>query len=504
MAISDFFQALARPEVQRQLAALSYAYGPQAMDNGVASRFANYNQYREGQQNDLLKQQLLTETLRSRKEEEALKKEQREREQAARARLDESLRGADLTSSLPSLEADLAGAGPIHGAAAPPQAILPSIAKYYSDIGDYGGAVNLYQNAAEMEAQQREAIAKQQAEEQQQALIQQAISDPNVQQRLGPAAPYILGINKLPGGIAKLLAPPPPVAPGAGGAGGIGAGPGDQGPFGSRSEAERMMNTVYRLEPKARAGTITPEERVELNMAAMRLAPILQPKDPSLPPPNILGAFDQGVMPAAGAPASGTAPTAGQPQEPEEGGRLPLRGASLSQMVDDITGPINAAQRLLGRAPIPLPYRDLPGNKAAQEAGIRAGQLVQQISSDLQRNPHFPQGEREEIARRVARLDPSLWSNKDAYREELVNVGRFVNEQLDQARYTLTQNVPRETRASALAATSTLPTVMTRLGVHFANNEAEMDAAMKRAKPGDTIVMVDEQGGMQQYVVGED
>jgi len=483
MAIADFFKALARPEVQQQLAAMSYAYGPQAMDNGVGSRFANYEQYRRQQQEDLLRQQLISVRLRAQQEEE-------QRRMKAQAKLEQQLRTQDLVASLPSAEADMAGAGPTHGAMAPPQAILPSIAQYYADMGDYESAIRLRQEAADRTAQQQQAA-------QQEALLQETLQNPAVRQRLGPAAEYIL--RQGGASVPKLLATPPAPPPGAGGP----VGPGAQGPFAGKAETERLMNVVYALGPKAQAGTITPEEKRALDMAVMVLNTGLQPRDPSYPTGNIMDVFGQASAPAAAPGQAPAAPGAPRPQPMADGERSPL-GPSLAQVAGDVVGPVNWAQRKLREAPIPLPGRDLPGNVEAQEAAGLANRLATDLSLRIQENPQYPEKQRKILEEKVVRLDPRLWSNEAAYRTELVETARYVAQQIERSQETLKKNVPRETRAAALTNLAVLPDVMRQLGVHFARSEAEMDAALQRALPGEIIVMVDEQGKTRQYVVGED
>ena len=491
MAIADFFKALARPEVQQKLAAMSYAYGPQAMDNGVGARFANYEQYRRQQQEDLLRQQLISERLRAQQEEEQRAREEEQRRREAQAKLEQQLRAQDLVASLPSAEADMAGTGPTHGAMAPPQAILPSIAQYYADIGDYERSIGLRQDAASMAAQQQQ-------EAQREALIQQTLSDPTVRQRLGPAAEYIL--RQGGASVPKLLATPPAPPPGAGGP----VGPGAQGPFAGKAETERLMNVVYALGPKAQAGTITPEEKRALDMAVMVLNTGLQPRDPSYPTGNIMDVFGQPGAPTAAAPGQApAAPGAPSPQPTAEGQRTPL-GPSLAQVAGDVVGPVNWAQRKLREAPIPLPGRDLPGNVEAQEAAGLANRLATDLSLRIQENPQYPEKQRKILEEKIVRLDPRLWSNEAAYRTELVETARYVAQQIERSQETLKKNVPRETRAAALTNLAVLPDVMRQLGVHFARSEAEMDATLQRALPGEIIVMVDEQGKTRQYVVGED
>ena len=482
MAISDFFRALSSPDVQRQLAAVAYAYGPQKWNNSAASRFATYSAYRDKQADQDLERQFKEEELLAMRQAAALQKERLEREAKAKAKLEESMRGAALVSSLPSLGADLQGQGPTHGAAAPTSALIPSLAQYYADTGNYGESISLRGQMEAEEAQQQQAARKE-------ALLEKTLADPTVQQRLGGAAEYLLRAGGP--GLAKILAPPPVPPPSVGGAGGSAQGAMPDNPFGN-TDTGRLRNILYTLEPKYRAGTLTPEEARLFALANESLNAAMTTTDPlrggTLQKGNVLEAMGRSLPPPD------------QAQPPQGTGQAsatdipPIRGKSLAQVLENVTGPGNIIQRTLAQVPIPVPYRDAPGNMEAVEAGDYADNLRQDISVRLQKNPNFPEKQRLAIEEQIVKLKPKIYSNAKVYRQHLIGTARYVAERLDEARSSLNKDLSKKDRANAMAEVAELPYVLQKMGVYFANSPEELDAARARATPGSLIVVTDSDG----------
>lgn len=93
-------------------------------------------------------------------------------------------------------------------------------------------------------------------------------------------------------------------------------------------------------------------------------------------------------------------------------------------LADDVAGPIAGIQRGLGGGPIDI------GVGQKQVAAAREVELQQRnLVRALQQNPRYAEGERKDIAVSIS-IEPSVMSNPSAYRTRLIEIGKYVQEEM--------------------------------------------------------------------------
>lgn len=483
MAVSEFLRSLSDPNVQRELAALSYAYGPQPVNNGVAARFAAYTDYKDQMMNQAIEQRMAMAAIaldQKKAEAAAAKIEETERKNRlmddAKAKFEEEMRAAQLTSSMPSGQADATGAGPNYSATIDPGSTYGPMYRYLTRIGDYKGAAQMLKQQQEYQAAQ--------ANEQ---MIQAALADPEIRAKLGPAAEIMLrGGGR---GLASALYPKP--AGGAGAGAGVGGGGFDLGGSG-RAKALEFMNAMY---PKIQAGAATPDELREYNLARQFY------NDQMMVPDPVTG-LRGSVVDAGGYFGQQAAAPSGQPpvapvmpqqqtgdvprQEQPTGADQPSAyGPTLIDMAGDVSGPVAKAVGAITRKPIIGDMLSAPNTQVAQDY---AQQLQKELSFVLTRNPKFPESQRKLMEATVGNLTGGWLTRPEAYKTQLYTIGRTLYEQSANARRVANdESMPAETRRSATNIANELPQILERMGIYLVTSEEEAD----RAPEGSMLIVPD-------------
>ena len=473
MAIGDFFRALANPEVQDQLAAMSYAYGPQASANGVGARFANLNDYMRHQKMAALEERMTRSQIEREERKAALEDREIEREQKARDRMQEQLRAAQLMQNLPTREQDLAGSPQSNAPLATESYIQPMLG-YMMDTGNLTGAGYLMQQQQLMEQTRNE----QQAAQQEEQAIQAALANPQVRQQLGPAAELILRRGGAP--MGRGLFP----SQGSGGSGGAGGTLGS-GPYGG-SLPGRSMNIVTELQPLKDAGRLSPEQERLYNVSKAYLDSITSGHDITGAP---IQKFDiQGVL-GGQQPQPSAVPepqiTTGAPQSGPEG--IPqLLGPSVAQSTTarDVGTPLAWIREKLSKAPVHGSFLTWPKTNQAMEY---ARQIRRDAIREMQESKGFPVGEMKAIEKDIEGLDPKFLNSYPSYRAGVLAFGRRMQEKLDQSRYKLTQPIPVEEQKKELARINTLPFVLQSIGVYHFDSIEEAEAASDQVPEGSFV-----------------
>ena len=467
MAIGDFFRALANPEVQDQLAAMSYAYGPQASANGVGARFANLNDYMRHQKMAALEERMTRSQIEREERKAALEDREIEREQKARDRMQEQLRAAQLMQNLPTREQDLAGSPQSNAPLATESYIQPMLG-YMMDTGNLTGAGYLMQQQQLMEQTRNE----QQAAQQEEQAIQAALANPQVRQQLGPAAELILRRGGAP--MGRGLFP----SQGGGGSGGAGGTLGS-GPFGA-GLAGRSLNILMELQPMKDAGQLSPEQERLYNMAlSSYTASVTAGQDVTGEPrqkvdiQNALG----------GQPGSQPA----QSPQVESVQEIPsLLGPSVAQSTTarDVGTPLAWIREKLSKAPVHGSFLTWPKTNQAMEY---ARQIRRDAIREMQESKGFPVGEMKAIEKDIEGLDPKFLNSYPSYRAGVLAFGRRMQEKLDQSRYKLTQPIPVEEQKKELARINTLPFVLQSIGVYHFDSIEEAEAASDQVPEGSFV-----------------
>lgn len=122
-------------------------------------------------------------------------------------------------------------------------------------------------------------------------------------------------------------------------------------------------------------------------------------------------------MPAP--PESGAAPAGGAPAAAS-----PAGGPRLWEIADKVAGPVAGVQRWIGSGPVPL---GIGGEQvsAAQQVEMQGRNLVRA----LQQNPRYAEGERKSIEKDI-QIGPESMSNPVAYRLRLVEIGKYIQEEM--------------------------------------------------------------------------
>jgi len=147
----------------------------------------------------------------------------------------------------------------------------------------------------------------------------------------------------------------------------------------------------------------------------------------------------QGGLPAAAAPAGG--------------------GASLWEQASNVAGPVAGVQRWIGSGPVPM---GIGGEQvgAAQQVEMQQRNLVRA----LQQNPRYAEGERKSIEKDI-QISPEAMSNPTAYRLRLVEIGRYIQEELQFQSSILKNPSTVQQRQQALQSTSVLGDFYSKLGL---------------------------------------
>ena len=136
-------------------------------------------------------------------------------------------------------------------------------------------------------------------------------------------------------------------------------------------------------------------------------------------------------------------------------------GASLWEQASNVAGPVAGVQRWIGSGPVPM---GIGGEQvgAAQQVEMQQRNLVRA----LQQNPRYAEGERKSIEKDI-QISPEAMSNPTAYRLRLVEIGRYIQEEL-QFQSGILKNPNGSTvqqRQQALQSTSVLNDFYSKLGL---------------------------------------
>ena len=182
---------------------------------------------------------------------------------------------------------------------------------------------------------------------------------------------------------------------------------------------------------------------------------------PAPPEPSSWGGENRGAgQPAPAAPA---APAGG--------------GASLWEQASNVAGPVAGVQRWIGSGPVPM---GIGGDQvaAAQQVEMQQRNLVRA----LQQNPRYAEGERKSIEKDI-QISPEAMSNPTAYRLRLVEIGRYIQEEL-QFQSGILKNPTGSTvqqRQQALQSTAVLNDFYGKLGLP---QQVESIEEAKKLPPG--------------------
>ena len=136
-------------------------------------------------------------------------------------------------------------------------------------------------------------------------------------------------------------------------------------------------------------------------------------------------------------------------------------GASLWDQASNIAGPVAGVQRWIGSGPVPMGFGGEQVS-AAQQVEMQQRNLVRA----LQQNPRYAEGERKSIEKDI-QISPEAMSNPIAYRLRLVEIGRYIQEEL-QFQSSILKNPNGSTvqqRQQALQSTSVLNDFYGKLGL---------------------------------------
>ena len=136
-------------------------------------------------------------------------------------------------------------------------------------------------------------------------------------------------------------------------------------------------------------------------------------------------------------------------------------GASLWEQAGNVAGPVAGVQRWIGSGPVPM---GIGGDQvaAAQQVEMQQRNLVRA----LQQNPRYAEGERKSIEKDI-QISPEAMSNPTAYRLRLVEIGRYIQEEL-QFQSGILKNPTGSTvqqRQQALQSTAVLNDFYGKLGL---------------------------------------
>ena len=109
---------------------------------------------------------------------------------------------------------------------------------------------------------------------------------------------------------------------------------------------------------------------------------------------------------------------------PAPAAAAPTGGPRLWDQADNVAGPVAGVQRWIGSGPVPM---GIGGEQvsAAQQVEMQSRNLVRA----LQQNPRYAEGERKSIEKDI-QIGPEAMSNPTAYRLRLVEIGKYIQEEL--------------------------------------------------------------------------
>ena len=146
---------------------------------------------------------------------------------------------------------------------------------------------------------------------------------------------------------------------------------------------------------------------------------------------------------------------------PAPAAAAPTGGPRLWDQADNVAGPVAGVQRWIGSGPVPM---GIGGEQvsAAQQVEMQSRNLVRA----LQQNPRYAEGERKSIEKDI-QIGPEALSNPTAYRLRLVEIGKYIQEEL-QFQASVLKNPSGSTvqqRQQALQSTATLNEFYGKLGL---------------------------------------
>ena len=138
------------------------------------------------------------------------------------------------------------------------------------------------------------------------------------------------------------------------------------------------------------------------------------------------------------------------------------QAGGLWNLADRIAGPVAGVRRGIGGGPVDIGIGQQEV-AAAQEVQLQQRNLVRA----LQQNPRYAEGERKDIAVSIS-IEPEVLSNPTAYRTRLIQIGRYVQEEIAYQTSVLNQPASETTvemRKQAMQAIPLFQKFQQRLGL---------------------------------------
>jgi hypothetical protein len=237
-------------------------------------------------------------------------------------------------------------------------------------------------------------------------------------------------------------------------------------------QAEKVFPVQYRQDPDTGQPVPIPGSGGidKINEALGRSA--TAPRAPRTPPgapiggtPTGSGQFDMGTDMSFTDPQGRTDFMALPPQPGEFGfagqedqadiaiGSAPMtqQAGGLWNLADRIAGPVAGVRRGLGGGPVDIGIGQQEV-AAAQEVQLQQRNLVRA----LQQNPRYAEGERKDIAESIS-IEPELLSNPTAYRTRLIEIGRYVQDEIKYNTSVLNQPTSQTTVQMRQQAMQSIP-----------------------------------------------
>jgi predicted transcriptional regulator len=233
--------------------------------------------------------------------------------------------------------------------------------------------------------------------------------------------------------------------------------------------AEKMFPTQYRQDPDTGQPVAIPGSGgiAKINEAIGRSA--TTPRASRTPPGAPIGGTpagsgqsdmdvdmsftdDQGRTDFRARPAGG-ADMSQEDQADISIGSAPMtqQAGGLWNLADRIAGPVAGVRRGLGGGPVDIGIGQQEV-AAAQEVQLQQRNLVRA----LQQNPRYAEGERKDIAESIS-IEPELLSNPTAYRTRLIEIGRYVQDEIKYNTSVLAQPASQTTSAMRQQAMQSIP-----------------------------------------------
>lgn len=148
----------------------------------------------------------------------------------------------------------------------------------------------------------------------------------------------------------------------------------------------------------------------------------------------------------------------GAPATTESGTR------TLWSMADALTGPIDAAKRLIGSGPVDAGM----GIGSEQVSAQQFAEMEQRsLVRALQQNPRYAEGERKSIERDIE-IGPAAFSNKTAYQLRMIEIGKYIAEEIKFHNAILAKDpasTTKEQKQQAMQSLATLQQFYPKLGL---------------------------------------